>query len=270
MGAETFQIFSGSPRVWPRSALDGGEVRQFRAAREKAGLWPLAVHDSYLINPASPDPVHRHRSIAALRLEVQHAQRLAAEYLVIHPGSSSGAPREDGLKAVADALLQATRRLKNRGLTLLLENTAGGGSSLGSTFEELAYIRELAAGRIEFELGFCLDTAHCLAAGYDVASANGLRATIEQVGRVLGLDRVKLIHANDSKTPLGSQRDRHEHIGRGFIGLDGFRRMVNHPRLCGLPFILETPRSGDADDRRNLETLRALCRKRTTIRNGWR
>lgn len=269
LGAETFQIFSGSPRLWPRRSLDGRQVRQFRAAREKAGLWPLAVHDSYLINPASLEPVQRERSIEALRLEILHATRLGAEYLVIHPGSCAGAPREAGLAAAADALVRASRRLGSHDLVLLLENTAGTGSSLGATFEELARIRELAAERLDFELGFCLDTAHCFAAGYDVASAAGLRTTLEEVRRVLGMGRLRLIHVNDSKAPLGSRRDRHEHIGRGAIGLEGFRRILNHPRLRGLPFILETPRSDDADDRRNLETLRDLCRRRTTTLNSW-
>lgn len=244
-------------------------MRQFRAARDRAGLWPLAVHDNYLINLASPDPAQRLRSIAALRLEIRHAQRLGAEFLVIHPGSALGAPREAGLAAVADALVRATHRLRHRGLMLLLENTAGAGSSLGSTFAELARIRELAAPRLDFEIGFCLDTAHCFAAGYDVASAAGLRATLAEVSRVLGLEGVKLIHVNDSKAPLGSRRDRHEHIGRGAIGLEGFRRILNHPALRGLPFILETPRSGDADDRRNLATLRSLCQRRTTTRSNW-
>lgn len=269
LGAETFQIFSGSPRLWPRPSLNGREVRQFRIARQKAGLWPLAVHDNYLINLASPDPQQRERSISALRLEVRHAQRLGADYLVIHPGSCRGASRESGLAAAAEALVRATTGLKNGGLTILLENTAGAGSSLGMTFQELARIRELAAGRTDFPLGFCLDTAHCFAAGYDVASAAGLRAALQEVRRLLGLERVKLIHVNDSKAPLGSRRDRHEHIGRGAIGLHGFRRILNHPSLRALPFILETPRAGEADDRRNLETLRDLCRRRTTTRGSW-
>lgn len=240
-------------------------MRRFRAARDKAGLWPLAVHDNYLINLASPDPGQRGRSIAALRIEVRHAQRLGAEYLVIHPGSCLGSSREAGLLAVADALARATRKLKGHGLMLLLENTAGAGSSLGATFGELARIRELAAGRMDFDIGFCLDTAHCYAAGYDVASPAGLRATLHEADRLLGMSRVRLIHINDSRAPLGSRRDRHEHIGRGSIGLEGFRRILNHPRLRGLPFILETPRTSDADDRRNLQTLKDLCQRRTTI-----
>jgi len=230
----------------------------------------LAVHDNYLINLAAADPDLRARSISALRCEIRHALRLGAEYLVIHPGSHRGLFPEQGLEAVAASLVRATRGLKAGGLVLLLENTAGAGSSLGARFEELAAIRQAATARSDFEIGFCLDTAHCLAAGYDVASAAGLRQTLEQADRILGLDRVKLIHANDSKAALGSRRDRHEHIGRGAIGLDGFRRILGHPRLRRLPFILETPRSSDADDRRNLQTLKDLCRRRTTTPSNWK
>ncbi|MGC8794778.1 MAG: deoxyribonuclease IV [Bryobacteraceae bacterium] len=270
LGAATLQIFTGSPRLWPRAELDAVEVRKFRAAREAAGLWPLAVHDSYLINLASADPGLRRRSLRALRLEIRHARRLGAEYLVLHPGSHRGLSLEEGLRAVADSLARATRGLKSDGLVLLLENTAGAGASLGARFEELEAIRQMAQARVEFEIGFCLDTAHCFAAGYDVATTQGLRATLQQADRVLGLDRVKLIHANDSRATLGSRRDRHEHIGRGAIGLAGFRRMVNHPRLSRLPFILETPRASDADDRRNLQTLKDLCRRKTTTRSNWK
>jgi deoxyribonuclease-4 len=270
LGANTFQIFTGSPRLWPRRSLDPDEVKRFRAARERAALWPLAVHDNYLINLAAVDPSLRARSVAALRCEIRHARRLGAEYLVIHPGSYRGSTLERGLESVAASLIRATRGLQADGLVLLLENTAGAGNSLGARFEELAAIRQMATGGTDFEIGFCLDTAHCLAAGYDVASAAGLRQTLEQADRILGLDRVKLIHANDSKAPLGSRRDRHEHIGRGAIGPDGFRRILNHPRLRRLPFILETPRSSDADDRRNLQTLKDLCRRRTTTRSNWK
>lgn len=230
----------------------------------------MAVHDNYLINLAAAEPGLRARSVAALRCEIHHARRLGAQYLVLHPGSYRGLSLEQGLETVAASLIRATRGLKAEGLVLLLENTAGAGSSLGARFEELAAIREMAIARSDFEIGFCLDTAHCLAAGYDVADAAGLRETLEQADRILGLDRVKLIHANDSKAPLGSRRDRHEHIGRGAIGAAGFRRLLNHPRLHRLPFILETPRSGDADDRRNLQTLKDLCRRRPTTRSHWK
>jgi len=256
--------------LWSKAGLDADVIRRFRAARERTELTPLAVHDNYLINLASAEPALRGRSIGAFRSEIHRAQAIGADYLVAHPGNYRGQSLEQGMKTAAESLVRATRGLKPGGLTLLLENTAGGGASLGGTFEELAGIRELVAGRLELEIGFCLDTAHCLAAGYDVASAAGLRATANRIASVLGWDRVRLIHANDSKAPLGSRRDRHQHIGRGAIGLAGFRRLLAHRRLRGLPFILETPRDDDADDRRNLQILKDLCRRRTTTHSASR
>lgn len=264
LGAETFQIFTVSPRLWNDGPLDPGAVRRFRAARERTDLRPLAVHNNYLVNLASADRSLRERSIAAFRAEIQRATAIGADYLVTHPGNCRGQSPEAGIRTVANSLVRAARGLKPKVLTLLLENTAGAGASLGGRFEELASIRELVAGRLEMPLGFCLDTAHCLAAGYDLATAAGLRRTAQRIAGVLGWETIRLIHVNDSKAPLGSRRDRHEHIGRGAIGLDGFRRLLRHSRLRQLPFILETPRDSDADDRRNLQILKDLCRRRTT------
>jgi deoxyribonuclease-4 len=147
---------------------------------------------------------------------------------------------------------------------LLFENTAGSGCAIGSRFEELAELRRIASARAGFELGFCLDTAHCLAAGYDVAGASGLDKTLLEVDQILGLQHVRVIHANDSKAPLGSRVDRHEHIGQGYIGMQGFRRILNDPRLRSMAFILETPIDREGDDRRNLLKLKNLCRKSRT------
>lgn len=266
LGANTFQIFTASPRAWSLAPLDPEAVRSFRRARERQDLTPLVVHDNYLINLASADPDLRRRSIAAFREEIRRSVAIGADYLVAHPGHYGRRSREEGLGMVAESLLEATRGLRGAGLTLLLENTAGSGASLGASFEELAYLRRQIAGRLEFPVGFCLDTAHCLAAGYDVATAAGLRATSGEIRRVLGWENVRLIHANDSRAALGSRRDRHEHIGEGCIGRAGFRRMLAHPRWRRLPFILETPRESDDDDRRNLRTLKDLCRRRTTTR----
>ncbi|HSW50110.1 MAG TPA: deoxyribonuclease IV, partial [Bryobacteraceae bacterium] len=171
---------------------------------------------------------------------------------------------EAGIEALGDSLAESAKGLRSRRLTLLLENTAGSGSAIGSRFEELAEIRRAVAGRIAFRIGFCLDTAHLLAAGYDVAGASRLEETLREAGRILGLDRVPVIHANDSKAPLGSRVDRHEHIGRGYIGMQGFRRILQHPRLRDKAFILETPIDREGDDRRNLLTLKRLCRKSLT------
>lgn len=264
LGAETLQVFSCSPRSWPRRQLDASAVKRFRTAREKAELWPLAVHNNYLINLAAPHPGLRDRSIAAFRLQLQHALALGADFLVTHPGFCRAEAREEGLARVADSLAQAARGIRVGKLMLLLENTAGAGNALGARFEELASIRQLAASRLEFDVGYCLDTAHCLAAGYDVATASGWRRTFEQIETVLGAAGIKLIHANDSKGALGSRLDRHEHIGRGAIGRAGFRRILATPQFQALPFILETPRENDEDDRQNLRILKSLCPRRIT------
>jgi len=248
--------------------LDREAVRRFLQAREHLDLTPLAVHDNYLINLASADPQLLKRSIAAFRCEIRRALAIGAEYLVAHPGNHRGQSLEKGLETVAQALIRAACGIKAPRMTLLLENTAGSGAALGARLEELAYLREQVAGRLDIAVGFCLDTAHCLAAGYDVSSAAGLRVATRQIGRVLGWENVRLIHANDSKTGLGSRRDRHEHIGEGAIGREGFRRLLTRPRWRGLPFILETPRRTEDDDRRNLQTLKDLCRRRTTTRSA--
>jgi deoxyribonuclease-4 len=264
LGANTFQIFSASPRMWSARPLAPEEIARFRAARERLGLDPLVVHDNYLINLAAADPALRRRSVAAFRDELRRAAALGADYLVAHPGSFAGQSLEEGIDQVARSLIEATRGLKLDGLTLLIENTAGSGAALGSGFAELAEIRRR-AGEADVEIGFCLDTAHCLAAGYDVASAAGLRRTLEEADQVLGLERVPVIHSNDSKAPLGSRVDRHQHIGQGHIGAEGFRRLLRHPKLRGKAFILETPIDRKDDDRRNVEALKQLCRRNPTI-----
>ncbi len=256
--------------MWSEQPLDGEAVRRFRAAREQADLTPLAVHDNYLINLASADPALRARSVAAFRREIRRALAVGADYLVTHPGHHRGQTPEQGLRTAADSLIRAARGIRAAGLTLLLENTAGAGCSLGASLEELALLGELAGSALDMELGFCLDTAHCLAAGYDLAGAEGLRATARQIAEKLGWGKVRLIHANDSKAPLGSRRDRHEHIGQGAIGRAGFRRILAHPEFRRLPFILETPRRDRDDDRRNLQRLKDLCPRRTTTRSASR
>jgi deoxyribonuclease-4 len=248
--------------MWRASDPDPDQIRQLRAARERYDLTPLAIHDSYLINLAAADLGLRARSVEAFRGEVRRALAIGAEYLVAHPGSCGGQGVEGGVRTLAESLRAALHGLKGKHLMLLFENTAGGGTLLGGCFEELRLIKDAVAD--DLPAGFCLDTAHCLASGYDVASAEGLRSTIRDAGRILGLDNVRLIHANDSKAPLGSRLDRHEHIGAGFIGAEGFRRILAHPKLRAKPFILETPQDREGDDRRDVETLKRLCRKRPT------
>lgn len=267
LGANTFQIFSASPRMWKAKPPCADEIRRMKEARMRLDLVPLVVHDNYLINLASADPGIHRRSIEAFRGELERAAAIGAEYLVAHPGSYKGQSPEQATERFAASLARAAARVNTNGLMLLLENTAGSGSALGSRFEELARLHELAAESTDLAIGYCLDTAHCLAAGYDVATAKGLRETVAEAERVLGLERVRVIHANDSRTPLGSRVDRHEHIGRGHIGADGFRRILRHPKLRNKPFILETPVEEEGDDKRNIETLKTLCRRsRTTTK----
>jgi len=251
--------------MWKARPPSLEEVRRMREAREEFDLAPLVIHDNYLINLAAADESIRRKSIAAFRGELERAVLIGAEFLVAHPGNYKNWTLEDGLRQAASSLAEAVDGLKTAGLTLLLENTAGSGKSIGGRFEELAEIRRLAEDRCGLEIGYCIDTAHCLAAGYDVATPRGLRETVKEAGSVLGLDRVGVMHANDSKAPLASRVDRHEQIGKGYIGEEGFRRILRHPKLRKKPFILETPVEEEGDDRRNVEKLKELCRRSPTI-----
>ena len=250
--------------MWRASAPGAEPIRLLRRARERLDLYPLAIHASYLVNLASLDPAIRARSITSFRGEIQRAAAIGAEYLVLHPGSYKGQSLEEGIAAFVLGLRDAVAGAARDGVTVLLENTVGCGAQIGGRFEELRAIRDHTAQLTDVPVGYCLDTCHLLAAGYDVSSATGLRDTIRQAASVLGIDNVKLIHANDSKTALGSHVDRHANIGEGYIGKAGFRRILAHPKLRSKPFILETPAEQDGDDRRNLENLKKLCPKSRT------
>ena len=241
-------------------------IAALRAAREQHDLRPLAIHANYLINLASNDSVIRPKSIQAFRAELERAAAIGAELLVVHPGSRRGRSIEEGIVTLVSALGEAARDVRAGGLTILFENTAGAGAHLGSRFEELQAIRELAAQVTDLPIGYCLDTCHLLAAGYDIASAAGLQATVDSIERTLGIARVHLIHANDSQAPRGSRVDRHAHIGEGYIGLEAFRRILRHPKLRQKPFILETPIDQEGDDCRNLGTLRRLAAQKSELR----
>ena len=199
--------------MWRASSPGRDEIRLLQRARERLDLYPLAIHVNYLVNLASADPTIRARSISCFRGELERAGALGAEYLVVHPGSYKGQSLEQGIAAFALGLRDAMEGLLLRDVTVLLENTVGCGAQIGGRFEELRAIRHYAAELTDAPVGYCLDTCHLLAAGYDVAREPGLRETVAQVESVLGLDNVKLIHTNDSKTPLGSHVDRHENIG---------------------------------------------------------
>ncbi|MGB0036256.1 MAG: deoxyribonuclease IV [Candidatus Acidiferrales bacterium] len=254
LGANALQIFSSSPRMWTRgsSRISEADATRFREKRNALGLGPLVIHDNYLINLASPNPVLKTRSVQAFHQEIVRALALGADYLVAHPGSGRESGKDAAVSAISQGLKQAARGLKLGGLQILLENTAGQGTSVGSRFEELRAILDACP---ELPLGVCIDTAHTFAAGWDIRTAEGLEKTLREMDRTVGLARVLVIHVNDSKTPLGSHVDRHENIGKGKIGLEAFGRILNHPLLAGRAFILETPIDKPGDDRRNVAAL---------------
>jgi len=245
--------------MWQARPPDHEAIRKFDATRRRFDLNPLAIHANYLVNLATADPRVLANSIEAFRGELERAAAIGADYVVLHPGSYRGRTVEEAIESLAVALRNAARGFRHAGLTVLIENTAGSGCAVGSRFEELGAIRDRAGALSDLSIGFCLDTCHLLAAGYDIATAGGLRAMTESADKLLGWDNVRLIHANDSRMPLGSRVDRHQNIGEGHIGSAGFRRLLHHPKLRGKPFILETPVRDPGDDRRNLEILKRLA-----------
>ena len=261
LGCNALQIFSGSPRMWPRAKHRGiaPEVAaRFCARRRELGLGPLAIHANYLINLASTDAALWARSVAAFRGELERGTALGADYLILHPGSSRGGEIGPAIENIARGLADASRGLEAGGVRVLLENSAGQGSSVGRSLEELRALLDACAARgVAPEPGVCLDTAHLFAAGYEIHTAAGLDRTVEEIDRVLGLGTVRVIHVNDSKTPFGSRVDRDQHIGRGEIGREAFARILNHPRLRegARAFLLETPIDRRGDDRKNVRAV---------------
>ena len=241
IGCNAVQVFTRSPRMWRGTAPSAESVARLASLRAEHDLHPVAVHGCYLTNLAAADPDVQLRSRESFRLEIENARAIGADYLVIHPGSAKGQSRQGAIEVFAAAVAEVQRGFEWGGLRLLLENTAGGGDTLGRTFEELAEIDQAVAALCDAPLGYCIDTAHSFEAGYDISSVKGLRDAVRSMQACLGLERVHLFHANDSKTELGSNRDRHESIGEGHIGADAFARILRHPRLRAKPFILETP-----------------------------
>jgi deoxyribonuclease-4 len=256
--------------MWRAVMPPADQLREMRDFRRTHDLTPLVIHDSYLINLAAADPAIRTKSVEAFRGELERAAAIGAEYLVIHPGSARDhASLDAALDTLAASLAAASKGLRPHHLTLLLENTAGAGATIGRTLEELKAIRDLAAPRLPYPVGYCLDTCHLYASGLDVSSARGLQDTVRRAEAVLGLDNVPVIHVNDSKGAFNSRLDRHANIGEGHIGFEGFRRILNHPKLRGKAFVLETPIDEPGDDQRNVDALKSLCRKsRTTTRKS--
>ena len=259
LGANTFQIFSASPRQWLAHSLDPDDVRRFQDARQRFGLHPLVIHVNYLINLASPDPVIRDKSIRAFRGELERAAQIGAEYLVTHPGNHNLWSSEEGIAAFVLGVNEAAAELDMRGITVLIENTVGAGAQLGGKFQQLRAMRDLLVQLSDVPVGYCLDTCHLFASGFDISTRLGLAQTLREADSILGLEHVRVIHANDSKGALASRLDRHANIGQGQIGEEGFGRLLRHPRLREKPFILETPVDEEGDDRRDLETLKRLA-----------
>jgi deoxyribonuclease-4 len=266
---EALQIFTKSAGQWRARAIPDDEIVLFRRRVADTGIHPVIAHNSYLINIAAAAPALREQSLAALLEEYDRADALGLQGLVMHPGSFTTSTESEGLRLIASGLRALLRTRRRAAPLILLEHTAGQGTNLGHRFEHLAAIIDGLDGSPR--VGVCLDTCHLLAAGYDIRSEEGYVQTFREFDRLVGLDRLEAFHLNDSKKPCGSRVDRHEHIGRGCLGLEPFRRIVTDPRFADLPMLLETPkldtpesrRRSDVDpwDARNLRTLRRLMRK---------
>ena len=262
---DALQIFTKSAGQWRARALPCDEIALFREKAAAARI-PIVAHNSYLINIAAADATLRARSIAALGEELDRAEALGLDALVMHPGAFTSGTESGGLRLIAEGIAVVLGARPAARVRLLLEHTAGQGTALGHRFEHLAEIIDRLEGTRR--VGVCLDTCHLLSAGYDICSAEGHAQTFAAFDRIVGVDRIAAFHLNDSKKPCGSRVDRHEHIGKGCLGLEPFRRILNDPRFATLPMLLETPkletpesrRRSDADpwDMRNLRTLRKL------------
>jgi deoxyribonuclease-4 len=257
LGCETMQIFSKSPRGWAARPLDPADAEAARDLRRRLRIGPFAVHASYLINLASPDPVLYQRSMDALQEELTRCTMMEADYLVVHVGCTREGQR-DGVERVSAALRRVLDRTwTGSGVRLLLENTAGERGEVGADFGELGEILHQAGPE---RVGICLDTCHTFAAGYDLTTPAAVRTLVHTLQGSVGLSAVKLIHANDCRQGLGCRVDRHQHIGEGGIGRAGFQALLSHPELRTIPLVLETPKTSPADDPRNLWVIRMLAR----------
>jgi deoxyribonuclease IV len=263
---EALQIFAKNANQWRGKPLDPAEVRRFRRRVEETGIGPVVSHASYLINLATTAPALRDQSLTAFIDELDRAHALGLLGVVIHPGTCTAGTEQDGLRLIAAAIRSAFTARPRRKTMVLLEHTAGQGRALGYRFDHLATIVDYLDGAPR--VGVCLDTCHLVAAGYDIVSADGYRRTFADFDAIVGFDRLRVVHANDSKRPCGSRVDRHEHIGDGCLGLEPFRRLLHDPRFAGLPMLIETEKSRqpgrpgavveDPLDIRNLEMLRRL------------
>jgi len=260
LGCNTFQIFSSSPRQWKPYELGRPQCEQMNLLRAKYDLKPLVIHTNYLINLAGTSEVFLRKSIEAFRGEIERALALCAEYLVLHPGSLRGADREQGLLQTAAAIAAASRGLDlaKGGLNILIENTAGAEYSLGGSFEQVAEVIQHLRNHVP--VAACIDTCHVHVAGYDIVSEGGFQETLRKLDSTIGLKNVPVWHCNDAKAARGSKLDRHQHVGKGTIGLEPFRRLLNDPLLAHAASIAETPIDQPGDDRRNVQALKKLVK----------
>jgi deoxyribonuclease IV len=261
VGANTFQIFSSSPRMWRPAMVDPEQAARLRELRAAHDITPLVIHTSYLVNLCSQTDVVRTKSIACFRQEIERALTLGADYLVLHPGSWRGLSRQEGLRLAAESIERALDGFpwQSTSFTILIENTAGSEFSLGGSFDQVAELVWLL--RTHAPVAVCLDTCHTHVAGYDIVTADGYEDTMIQIEATVGFDAVRVWHCNDAKSARGSKLDRHQHIGKGTIGKEPFRRLLNDPRFAHSAFIAETPVDDDGDEKSNVRALKRLVKK---------
>jgi deoxyribonuclease-4 len=261
IGANTFQIFSSSPRMWRAPKVDPKQAERMRELRKKLDVGPLVIHTSYLVNVCSQSSEIREKSLGAFRGEIERALTFGAEGLVLHPGSWKGLTREEGLKLAADSIERAIDGLpwQGTGFHILIENTAGAEFSLGGSLEQVAELVERLKSHAP--VAVCLDTCHTHVAGYDLLTAEGYAETMNRVAATVTFDAVRVWHCNDAKAARGSKLDRHEHIGEGMIGVEPFRWLLNDPRFDHCAFIAETPVDEEGDEERNVQALKRLVKQ---------
>jgi deoxyribonuclease-4 len=258
IGANTFQIFSSSPRMWRAPKVDPAQAERMRTQRTALDVGPLVIHTSYLVNVCSQNAETREKSVGAFRGEIERALAYGAEYLVLHPGSWNGLTRDEGLRLAAESITRAIDGLawQGTGFQILIENTAGAAYSLGGSFEQVAELVE----RLKpcAPVAVCLDTCHTHVAGYDLVTPEGYEETMRLAAATVTLEAVRVWHCNDAKAERGSKLDRHEHIGQGTMGVEPFRRLLNDPRFAHAAFIAETPVDEPGDEERNVRVLKSL------------
>jgi len=258
IGANTFQFFSSSPRMWRAPKVDPAQAARMKELRAKLDVGPLVIHTSYLVNVCSQTDDVRQKSVDAFRGEIECALTWGAEYLVLHPGSWKGLTRDEGLKLAADSITRAIEGLpwQGTGFNILIENTAGAEFSLGGSFEQVAEL--VARLRATAPVAVCLDTCHTHVAGYDLVTDAGYAETMKQIAATVGFEAVRVWHCNDAKAERGSKLDRHEHIGQGTMSVEPFRRLLNDARFAHAAFIAETPVDEPGDEERNVRVLKSL------------